>query len=150
MIFSALVEAVDTQDPTTRAMSGMVSTVNALTDLLSAEGGDLPKDFLSQASQLARALDWHRRRLDRANVSDELWADIRPAQAPATYDEFRAVALNGAAKAAVSSLRDLVERPVSKGDVRLTLAQSRVANLQSLIIGSAPGGEIQAAAAPAP
>lgn len=145
MLFIRLQEAVS-DEAITRTLSAFVSTVNALSDLLASEP-DFPADFNRQASELLRALKWHGQRLDRQNVPDDLWKDLRPAGAPDTYAEFKGGVLHGTLNKVASSLRDLIERPASKSEARVRLAQERIGSLQQAVTGMAPSGNMAAAGA---
>lgn len=144
MRLSDLRESVQ-EESVLRIFSRLVTVVNNVAELI----GTLKEqdEAHERIGEQVPEVDGIRRRLERLNLTPDQWKNLRPSisnvEVGSSWMEFRATLTRRLLPELLQSMKALSESPIQNMDAKIAIANERVQNLQQVVVGLAPQGDIE-------
>lgn len=145
MKLSVLRESI-TEGSALRIFSRLVTSVNGLSELLGKIGGE-EEDLNKQLEEAGGTLTSIGERISSMGMSNSLWDSLKSSVISGqdvgnSWMEFRSLICNRMIPEILNSITQITDGNIENTEAKIAIAKERVQNLQEIITGMAPGGDV--------
>ena len=128
------------EDALLRVFSRLVGTINTVADLVSNIKDK--EDSHEKIGEIIPAIEGIKKRIEKITVPQSQWKNIKPnvtnSDIGDSWMEFKATLVRRMLPEIIISLKSLSQSPIDNVDAKIAIANTRIQNLQQLVVGLAP------------